>query len=130
MVRIFWEVSITRMIVLLLSIVTLYMVSWVVSGVFVMVNTRKLVQVIVVRVRHGIVKVEKIMIVTILKVLMLAIVPAIFVIVVVTVLLAVVVSIKILTLSVSESVRSGSDTSLQFSLEFALLCRLHIFLVS
>ena len=70
------------MIVLLLGVVALDMVRWMVYGVLIMVNTSVFVQIIIVRVRHGIVKVEQIVVVAILEMLMLALMGAILVIVV------------------------------------------------
>lgn len=48
MVRVLREVFIARMIVFLLCIVTLYMVSWMVSRVLVMVDSCILIQVVIV----------------------------------------------------------------------------------
>ena len=68
MVRILWEVSITRVIVLFLSIVTLHVMGWLIPGVFVMINTCILVQIVIVYISHGIIKVEQIMVVMLLQV--------------------------------------------------------------
>ena len=93
MVRILWEVSVTRVIVLLLGVVALDMVRWMVYGVLIMVNTSVFVQIIIVRVRHGIVEVEQIVVVAILEMLMLALVGAILVIVVMPVTMIALLSI-------------------------------------
>lgn len=48
MIRVFWEVFIARMIVFLFCIVTLYMVSWMVFRVLIMVDSCILIQVIII----------------------------------------------------------------------------------
>ena len=60
MVGIIWEISVTRLIVLLLSVVALHMVSWVVNRVFIMVNSSGLIKIIVASIAHWVVIVEKV----------------------------------------------------------------------
>ena len=59
MVGIFWEISVTRVIVFLLSVVTFYMVSRVVYWVFIVINSSVLIKIIVTYIAHWVVKVEQ-----------------------------------------------------------------------
>ena len=65
---VFREVSITSMIVLLLSVMTLNMMGLVEFWVFIVINSCVFIEIIIVRVGHGIVKVKEIMGVITLKV--------------------------------------------------------------
>ena len=60
MVSILWEISVTRVIVLFLSVMTLHMVRWVVYRVFIVVNAGVLIEIIVASIAHRIVIVEQV----------------------------------------------------------------------
>ena len=60
MVSIFWEISVTRVIVLFLSVMTLHMVRWVVYRVFIVINTGVLIEIIVASIAHWVVIVEQV----------------------------------------------------------------------
>ena len=70
MVRILREISVARIIVLLISVVSLYVMGQVIMRIIIMINTCPFVKVIVVRVTHWIVKVEKIVRVVPLKMML------------------------------------------------------------
>ena len=89
------------------------MVRWMVYGVFIMVNTSVFVQIIIVRVRHWVIKVEQIVVVAILEVFMLALVR--------TVLVIVVMSMTMIALFSITKGALFTHAFLDFSLELFLL---------
>ena len=60
MVGVFWEISVTRVIVLFFSVMTLHMMSWVVNRVFIVVNAGVLIEIIVASIVHWVIKVEQV----------------------------------------------------------------------
>jgi hypothetical protein len=69
MVRLLWEVSLARVIVLLFSVLVLNVMRGVMMRVFVVVNTSVFIQVIVIRIAHGVIKVVEITSVILLEVM-------------------------------------------------------------
>ena len=121
MVRVLWEVSIARVIVLLFCIVALDVVGWMIFGVFVVIDSSVLVKIIVVRIRHWVVKIKQIMVMTIFKVLMLTLMLAVFVIVMMPLF-----SLIVSGFSLTERSLPFSHSLLKFSIKFFFL-RSHLF---
>ena len=59
-VRVLWEVSITRVVVLLLGVVVLNVMRWVPVWVLIVIDARFFIQVIVVRVTHWVIEVKQV----------------------------------------------------------------------
>ena len=74
MVRLFREVAIAGVVVLLLAEVALHMVRRMVNWVFIMINASVLIDIIIVRVAHGIVEVVQIVVVVFFEVLVLVVI--------------------------------------------------------